>query len=139
MVEFCNWCPDPHHPDPACHPDGGLEHRETLPSLPRPKPPRPAKRDINRVLSYILRRIIPQEETEAIAWIKKFYDDCFYIAPECQNADLWMGLSNLLTRTLGSSVDSEWKTRVGKVVRNEEKIPDDFHELGFETTWKVIE
>jgi head-tail adaptor len=26
-VEFCNWCADPHHPDPKSHPDGRVEHR----------------------------------------------------------------------------------------------------------------
>lgn len=25
-VTYCNWCPDPEHPDPLSHPDGDLEH-----------------------------------------------------------------------------------------------------------------
>jgi DNA-directed RNA polymerase subunit RPC12/RpoP len=28
-VDFCNWCPDPQHPNPAFHPGGQARHEPT--------------------------------------------------------------------------------------------------------------
>mgnify|MGYP001564128367 CR=1 FL=1 len=38
-VDFCNWCPDPHRPDPSAHPGGQARHNiirrpQVLPLFP---------------------------------------------------------------------------------------------------------
>lgn len=87
------------------------------------------KRDINKVQSYVMNKLVPGSEVSVRRAPKEFYVSTFYRAPETQDSQLWIRYCNVLTSILGDPTGCEWKEAIARVVNDEEKIPEDFHEL----------
>ena len=88
------------------------------------------RRDINKVIAFMVRHVIPESETNLRTELEELYRRCFFSSPEMQANQRWREFAAILYSHLGDpTIGDDWKSRVGRIVRDEEKVPDEFKEL----------
>ena len=88
-------------------------------------------RDICRVISFLLKEVIPEGEPIRPSLLE-IGKEATYYPPEVQRP-FWGRLMESCSRHLGEEMNSSWKDRVGRIMRGEEVIPDqDQTEMGLD-------
>lgn len=85
-------------------------------------------RDLGRVLTYIMRHVIPEDQVILMKDLDLFYHKICYTPPEMMGA-CWYELGLILHSHLGVPQGVEWHERLGRIMRDEEKVPDGFDPL----------
>ena len=89
-------------------------------------------RDLNKLISYMMRHLVPPQEIRVFKGMESFYRRVFYTPPEMQYEE-WFEFSELLGMLLGNP-DCEWKEKVARLFRDEDKVPEWFDELSLHPT-----
>lgn len=79
-------------------------------------------RDICRVIDYVLKEVIPEDQPIRPA-VLEIGQDATYTPPEIQ-APHWLRLAQLLDRQLGDPAGTPWKERLAAIMAGKEPIPD---------------
>ena len=82
-------------------------------------------RDICKIIDFLIAEVIPHTEYHVISGMKHIQKKAVYTPSEGEYEG-WCELGMLFSVQLGQPKedDDEWKKRVGRVMRDEEKVPD---------------
>jgi hypothetical protein len=80
-------------------------------------------RSLGKVVNFLIKEVIPPSEKGLIEELNHIIHLMRYDPPETQWKN-WGAVGNTLYTWLGCAGDCEWKLRVARIMRDEEKIPD---------------